>query len=129
MTTDTTWCDGVRAIQNEVGGALIVSIVTAPQGVQLVAASMLGDPEALILLRAIIDAGSWIRRAPRNKPVLCACCPRAVRPITPRTASGVAAPAIDRPGRALGFAFCDACGERPGELMAKANRGVTAALA
>jgi hypothetical protein len=124
LTSDTEWRDGVQNIHEEAAGAVNVSIVTAPQGIQLVAASMLGDPEAMMLLQAIVDAGSWIKRAPRNKPVLCACCPRPVRRVTHRTAFGIAAPAVDSPGRALGFAFCDACGERPGELMVKATEAL-----
>ena len=124
MSATKGWAEAIGEVHREFAGALNVNIVTAAAGVQLVAASMLGDPEATMLLRAILDSAAWIKRAPRQQPVLCMCCPQPIRRITPATVFGVAAPAIATPGRAIGFAFCDACGERPGELMAKATEGL-----
>ncbi len=115
---------GIRAVSAESGGAINVTIVTPETGRELIAWAALGNSEAATLLRAVVGSAAWIKRAPRDKPTLCMCCPRPIRRVTGATVFGVAAPANDRPVQAIGFAFCDRCGERPSELLGKAAAGL-----
>ncbi len=120
----TDLASGILAVSAESGGAIHVTIVTPETGVELIALAALGNAEAAMLLRAVVGAANWIKRAPRQKPVLCMCCPRPVRLVTGATVFGVAAPAKESPVQAIGFAFCDRCGERPTELLGKAAAGL-----
>ena len=85
--------------------------------------TILGDSKSIRLLCAIVDTGRWIRRAQRNQPVLCLCCPRRIRQVSPTTAFGVVTPETPKPGNVIAFAFCDRCSSAHPDLMAKAGEG------
>jgi hypothetical protein len=109
--------DGIKQLS---GRPLCVSIITAENGAALLAASVQGDVEATMLLRAIVDSATWIKRQAHRKPALCVSCPQAIRRVTPAMIFGVVAPTTPTIGHGLGFAFCAQCAEHPDELMAKA---------
>ena len=124
MTTDTAWRDGVQSIHDEARGVLDVEIIDAGSGVDLLVGAALGNRRSAALLNAVCLAADQIRRAPRNKPSLCICCPRAVKRISLGTVFGVATPSIPTPTGALGFVFCDRCGADRATLPGKVAEGL-----
>ena len=121
---DAAWRDGVQSVNDESGGLLDVSIVDARSGIELIAEAVLGDREAAGLLQAVRQAAQRVRQAPRRKPTLCICCPRAVKRIGPETVFGIATPATPNPTGAIGFVFCAKCAADRGTLVAKAAEGL-----
>jgi hypothetical protein len=109
---------GLEKVHTEAAGALHVSLICAEQRIELLCLALLGNPEAMMLTAAITDSAAWIKRATRREPVLCLCCPRRIKRITPATIFGVVSPAIPSPGHAVGFAFCDVCAGKPGLMDA-----------
>jgi hypothetical protein len=118
------WRKGVFDIHNEAAGLLDVDIIDAVRGADLIGDAIQGDREALTLLRAVAQAATRIKDAPRRTPSLCLCCPRVIRRLTPATIFGVARPSIARPSNALAFAFCDRCSADRGNLAAKTAEGL-----
>lgn len=121
---DTSWRDGIHAVATEAAGVLDVSIIDSLTQADLVVDAFLGNPKAAALLRAVREAADHVRQAPRRTPALCVCCPRPVKRVRPSTVFGVALPAIPKPGRALGFVFCERCAAEPITLAAKAAEGL-----
>lgn len=122
--THETWRDGIRRVSEQSAGVLQVRVIDALAASELLAQALLGDYEAVVMLRAMAEAEMQVRRAPRNRPALCVACPRAVRRINRATIFGVAAPAIPSPTSAIAFVFCDRCATDRGTLVAKANEGL-----
>jgi hypothetical protein len=118
------WRDGVQAVNDEAAGLLDVNIIDAVSGAELLANAALGDREAAALLLAVTQAAARIKQAPRRKPALCICCPRAVKRLSSATVFGVAVPATANPSGAIGFVFCDRCAGDRDTLAAKAAEGL-----
>ena len=118
------WRAGVQRVHDESGGLLDVDIIDAAAGVALLTAAALGDCGAAALLQSVTQAAARIKHAPRRKPALCMCCPRAIKRITSRTVFGIATPSIATPTGAIGFVFCDHCAADAATLPAKAAEGL-----
>jgi hypothetical protein len=118
------WRDGIQTVNDEAAGLLDVSIIDAVCGAELVADAMLGSPEAAALLLAVAQAAARIKKAPRQSPALCICCPRPVKRVCATTVFGVATPAVANPGSAIGFVFCDRCAGNRDTLVARAADGL-----
>jgi hypothetical protein len=118
------WRDGIQAVNDEAAGVLDVSIIDYLAGAVLMANAALGDHESAALLLAVRQAATRIKQAPRRKPALCICCPRAIKRLTAETVFGVATPAIANPTGAIGFVFCDKCAADRTTLTAKAAEGL-----
>jgi hypothetical protein len=110
---------GLMAIHREAAGMLALNIVRPGDALNLVVASLEGDPEATRLLRAVRDTVARVESAPKRKPMLCGCCPRALR------GSGfvicVAIPDRDSPTNGLAFALCEHCSRDDTALVGKAS--------
>ena len=124
MITDHAWRDGMQRVNDESGGLLNVDIIDSRYGAELLAHAMLGDSEALALLKAVAQAGARVKGAPRRTPALCIACPRAVKRISCDTVFGVATPAIPSPTGAVGFVFCEKCAADRVALATKAADGL-----
>ncbi len=109
----------LMSIHREANGVLALNIVRPGDSLNLVAASLEGDSEASRLPRAVCDTVGKIENAPRKKPMLCGCCPRALR------GSGfvicVAIPDRDSPTNGLAFALCEYCSRDDAALVEKAS--------
>jgi hypothetical protein len=109
---------GIQNIRDEAGGALRLYAVGPEHAAGLLADSLLGDVEAMRVMRGVLDTVQRIEAAPRRKPMLCACCPRALR------GSGfivcLMMPERDAPTTALGFGICERCGQDEAALPTKA---------
>lgn len=109
----------LMAIHREAGGVLALNIVRPGDALNLVVASLGGDAEATRLLRAVCDTVARVESAPKRKPMLCGCCPRALR------GSGfvicVAIPDRDAPTNGLAFALCENCSRDDAALREKAS--------
>lgn len=119
-----TWRDAVQRVNDSAAGVIDVSIINATTGAMLMADALLGDQVAATLLLAVTQAAARIKRAPRQKPALCVCCPRSVRRVCSDTVFGVASPSVPNPAGVIGFVFCDRCAGTPGSLAAKATEGL-----
>jgi hypothetical protein len=122
--TDSAWRTGIQTVHNEAAGLLNVDIVDALAGAGLMSDALRGDSEAAALILAVTQAAARIKQAPRQKPALCICCPRAVRRVCAGTVFGVATPAVANPTGAIGFVFCDRCASDRDTLAAKAAEGL-----
>jgi hypothetical protein len=109
----------LMAIHHEAAGVLALNIVRPGDALNLVVASLEGDREATRLLRAVCDTVARVESAPKRKPMLCGCCPRALR------GSGfvicVAIPDRDSPTNGLAFALCEHCSRDDTALGEKAS--------
>jgi len=121
---DRAWLDGIQKVNDEAAGLMDVTIIDADAGREMLVDAALGNYEAAIMLQAVRQAAARIKQAPRNKPALCICCPRAIRRLTPGTVFGLAVPATASPSGAIGFVFCDRCAVDRSTLAAKATRGL-----
>jgi hypothetical protein len=124
IMTNQEWRAGIEQVHAEAGGLLDVTIIDSVTGSALWAAAVLGDHEAASLLQAVAQAAARIKQAPQRMPALCMCCPRPVKRITAATVFGVAVPASPNPSGAVGFVFCDRCGDDRASLLNKAAEGL-----
>jgi hypothetical protein len=105
MSAPEGWRDAIRQVHTEAGGMLSVNIVEPSRAHGLMAASLAGDENATRLMRALVLAIEAVHRAPRKRPVLCLCCPRAVRPRDQFTVC-VTRPENGNPSMVIGSAIC-----------------------
>jgi len=108
----TIWADAIGEVHREAAGVLTVHYVSGEDGPRLLMESMLGDKRATQVMTAVVDCLRAIRTAPRRKPTLCLCCPRAIRD----PAGVVFCIAIpDRPDarQGIGTAICSRCATAP----------------
>jgi hypothetical protein len=125
MSVDTAaWRDGIQAVNDQAAGLLDVDIVDAACGADLLSRAAQGDKAAAALFLAVTQAAARIKQAPRHKPTLCMCCPRAIKRLTAETVFGVATPAVANPTGAIGFVFCTRCSADRTTLAAKAAEGL-----
>jgi hypothetical protein len=118
------WGDGIERLHAEAGGVLDVTIIDAALGIELLAATILGDRRAAALLQAVVHSGAQVGQAPKHSPALCVCCPRPVRWINSATIFGVVVASTAAPTQAVGFVFCDHCGADRGSLAAKVTEAL-----
>lgn len=119
MSTET-WRAGIQSVIAESGGVLSVEIFDAMAGAELFVRAMAGDDDAMRMFSALAQAVANVRDAPRSKPALCICCPRAVKRVTPRTVFGIVSADSPSASGALGFVYCDRCAADPSTLVSKA---------
>ena len=79
-------------------------MVRPADALDLIAATLLGDTEAMRLLDAINGLCDDIQRAPKSAPILCVACPR---PLNGSSYSfALAMPKRDDPRRMIGMGVC-----------------------
>lgn len=111
--TRTEWTEGVNRIHAEAQGLLRLLFITPDDAAGLALAALCGNQRATGLLRATADcAANVMRQRHRKKPVLCLCCPRAVRKVEGAIFC-FAVPEVDSPERALGSVICPCCVAAP----------------
>jgi hypothetical protein len=114
-----TLADGVAQLNRESGGLLRLEIIRPEDIFGLSCAVFSGNGGALARLTAALESGERIRREARKKPVVCLCCPRAIR--DPRAVLALLFPASDAASVAVASALCDRCSAADQEvLMARA---------
>lgn len=114
-----TWASDIRAVHDEAGGLLEIHVVRLVDLPSLLDRIAVGDPEAGLLMVATSSALQQIVSAPRNRRMLCACCPRPLKRNTP-IALVIAAPKRHEPERCLTLAVCTRCAVAPNDVRAKA---------
>jgi hypothetical protein len=114
-----------QRIQAEGGGLINILTVKPEEGPRLLMAAAMGDAEAEVLARCIVQTLAGIRQNQRNRkhPPLCACCPRALLPKV-KFAFAVVLPVIADPKQSLVLPVCDRCGKSSDELFAAAQVAV-----
>lgn len=102
-----TWEEGIRRFSEESAGAFFVHVVERGDLPGLLADALAGDADAERLAGLVQGTLERIAAAPRHKPMLCACCPCAVKggPF----AVVVAMPARDDATRGVALAVCGSC--------------------
>jgi hypothetical protein len=115
MTDLTAWESGIRAVHTEAGGLLHVHVFAPSDVGKLLADALMGDATAGHLFQTVNRSVEQIGAVPRKKPILCLCCPRAIR-LRDQFSIVVALPHHEAPTRALGSALCQRCAVPPGVL-------------
>jgi hypothetical protein len=123
MTALAAWESGIRAVHAESGGLLQIHVFAPGDVGALLADALMGDATAGRLFRAINNSIKQIGAAPRRKPVLCLCCPRAIR-LRDQFSIVVTVPHHEAPTRALGSALCQRCTVAPEPLMPRVVTGL-----
>ena len=105
---------GIRAVHAESGGLLEVHVFAPGDVGKLLADVLMGDATAGRLFEAINNGIEQIGAAPRRKPVLCLCCPRAIR-LRDQFSIVVTLPRSDNPTMGIASALCQRCAAPPGD--------------
>lgn len=100
--------DGIQRFHAEAGGLLELQVIQRADLPALILEALAGSAEAAQILRLTNQALHNIQAAPRKKPALCGCCPRALR--HGQYAVIIARPACDDPSQGLALAICTKCG-------------------
>lgn len=111
--------DGVQRVNDEAGGLLELQVIQRTDLPALMLDALAGSSEAAQTLRLANDAVAGIQAAPRRRPMLCGCCPRALR--GGRYAVVLARPARDDAAQPLAMAICTKCGPDFGAIQAAAT--------
>lgn len=120
--TDAALQVGFHRIHDEGGGAVELVVVRQTDALDMLGDAMAGNARAAGLLRATNDALGRIAAAPRRFPMLCAACPRPLKP--GRYAIVLAVPARSDPTTAIGLAVCQHCAIGIADIRAKAAIGL-----
>ncbi len=110
--------DGIQKVNDEAGGLLELQVVQRTDLPALILDALAGSAEAAQLLRLTNQALHNIQTASRRKPMLCGCCPRALR--HGQYSIIIARPACDDPLQGLALAICNTCGPDRDAVDAKA---------
>ncbi len=110
--------EGVQRVNDEAGGLLTLQVIQRQDMPAIIADAICGSAEAAQLMRLTNQVLANIQGAPRQKPMLCGCCPRALR--GGRYAIIIARPACDDPTQGLSLAICRKCGPDFDAIQAKA---------
>ncbi len=110
--------EGVQRVSDEAGGMLTLQVIQRQDMPAIIADAICGSAEAAQLMRLTNQVLANIQGAPRRKPMLCGCCPRALR--GGRYAIIIAQPACDDPTQGLSMAICPKCGPTYGAIQAAA---------
>ena len=103
-----SWAEDMRAVHAEAAGCMTLDIICPADVPSLVAYGAMGDQQAKRLTIAVEQALNGIARAPRRRPMLCASCPRPVRPGSEFWVV-IASPARDDAAQCLTLAICAGC--------------------
>lgn len=126
MSAPLGWEDGIRKVDTEGAGAFDIHVLARPLPHDLMLAALSGDAVAVGLLQAVASTVDSIGKAPRKKPALCLCCPRAVRKADQYVVC-ITTPHRDDPSMAIGSVICAKCWadqERISERIIEAMRAV-----
>ena len=96
-------------------GLMQLAIVRPEYLRDLSSAVFFGDGSALAILEAVHQSSQRIQRQARRKPVLCLCCPRAVR--DPCAVLAFLIPMTGVPKIAIASALCARCGSEPDDTL------------
>ena len=119
--TEQEWLAGIQKVHHESGGLIEIDFIDAATGSALLIAATMGDGKAAGLMEVVAQTTERINQAPMHAPTTCIGCLRAVKLITEATIFGVATPATSSRTEAIGFVFCDECGEDRASLLFKAT--------
>lgn len=111
--------EGIQRVSDEAGGLLELQVIQRTDLPALMLDALAGSSEAAQTLRLANNAVTSIQAAPRRKPMLCGCCPRALR--GGRYAVVLARPARDDAAQGLAMAICTKCGPDFGAIQAAAT--------
>ena len=100
--------DGIQHLQDQAGGLLTLQVVQRADLSALMMNGLMGDAEAMQVLRLVNDTVVGIQAAPRRKPMLCGACPRGLH--GGAFSISIARPACDDPSAGLALAICNRCG-------------------
>ena len=110
--------DAIKAVSHEGRGVVSLQVVQRTDLPAMMLDAISGSADAAQLLRLTNQALATIQAAPRWKPALCGCCPRALR--RGKFALIIARPACDDPTQGLALAICPKCGPDHDAIRAKA---------
>ena len=97
---------------------LTLQVVQRADMPALIRDALAGSDEAVQILRLTRDTLASIEAAPRQKPMLCGSCPRALR--GGQYAVIIARPACDDPTQGIAMAICARCGPVRAAIEVKA---------
>lgn len=117
------WAEGIQRISEEAAGVLVLQVVQHEDLPALLTEALLGDREAMHLATFVAQARQRIENAPRNRPMLCGCCPRSVR--GDRYSLIYASPHRDGAREAVAMAICLRCGTDHGSVGSAASRALS----
>ena len=115
---------GLEALKAESGGLLRFRVLRVEDVPATLLASLSGDREADMLIRAMRQMLSQIRTAPRHRPILCGCCPRPLKTEPSGFSLLVALPEIEDPRLGVTFGICGKCAEGHEAIIAKGNEAI-----
>jgi hypothetical protein len=118
MSAHDGWAAGLQQVHAEAGGLLDVHVIEPSRVTELLFASLGGDDTATRLLRAAISTLANVHQAPRKRPALCLCCPRAIRH-RDQFIVCITIPRRDNPSMGIGSAICAKCFADPTKLMTR----------
>lgn len=121
-TAKGAWAKGIEELHKEASGVLAVQVVQQADMAELLGYVLAGDPEAIRVLSVVRDALRRIQDAPRNRPMLCASCPKPLR--NGAYAIIAAFPAHNDAARGMGLAVCRSCGTTDDAIQRKALEGL-----
>lgn len=110
--------EGVQRVNDEAGGVLSLQVIQRGDMPALISDALAGSGEAMELLRLVRETMDGIQAAPRRKPMLCGCCPKALR-------NGRFSVVLAKPDRAdasqgIAMMICAKCGPSYGAIQAAA---------
>ena len=110
--------EGVRQVSDEAAGVLSLQVIQRGDMPALISDALSGSGEAMDLLRLVRETMAGIQAAPRRKPMLCGCCPKALR-------DGRFSVVLAKPDRAdasqgVAMMICARCGQNRGAIQAAA---------
>jgi len=100
--------EAVARLRTDSGGTFELIIIRPGDLRRLCVDAALGSEDAARLATMALRAVENVVSAPRKKPALCGCCPRAVRKRN-RYAIGLALPWTDGPAHGIAFVLCEKC--------------------
>lgn len=112
---------GIRLVHEEAGGVLSVTVLMPEDLPEMLAHAILGNPEAAQIAALTRRFMTRIRPAP-HRSMLCATCPRPLRP--GKFAIGFANAYRDDPAQALAFGLCRHCAPDHKAALAAAHRAL-----
>lgn len=117
------WADSVRAISKEAAGAIRMEIVQPADVPELMLAALGGNAEAASVMRWVSQTAAGIEAGHSSpKPMLCASCPRPLRP--GRCALVIVIPARDDASLGMTLAVCRHCATTRDQVKRKATVGL-----
>ncbi len=114
--------DGLRQLQRDSGGVVLLQIVRPPEAGALATLAAGGDTEAGQLLEAAMQIIDRVAAAPGREPVRCSGCGAAIRRM--RFTCAVVLPFQAASTAGLGMAICFGCGTEISAIMDATQKAV-----